>query len=159
MRMPSSRSSGSKPVTTIGTRYFAASGSYSVQPITVQTCPAARRPCTSQVAASGASLCWWGALQCANERSFDTEDLENGRDGHEIPAADTQHAYRELASLGQLVRLRASDSQDRSSRLDVHRRAEASDRLNGPDPTALPRSFGSPQRSRPDRPSSVVPAG
>ena len=37
MRIPSRRSSGSKPVTTIGTRYFAAIGSYSVQPITAQT--------------------------------------------------------------------------------------------------------------------------
>ena len=39
-------SSGSKPVTTIGTRYFAASGSYSVKPMTVHTWPAARKPWT-----------------------------------------------------------------------------------------------------------------
>jgi hypothetical protein len=36
----------SNPVTTIGTRYFAAIGSYSLHPITVQTWPAARKPCT-----------------------------------------------------------------------------------------------------------------
>ena len=39
-------SSGSNPVTTIGTRYFAASGRYSPVPITAQTCPAARNPWT-----------------------------------------------------------------------------------------------------------------
>ena len=46
MKMPWSRSNGSKPVTTIGTRYCAAIGSYSQKPITVQTWPAARNPCT-----------------------------------------------------------------------------------------------------------------
>ena len=45
---PCKMSSGSKPVTTIGTRYFAASGKYSSNPITVQTWPAARNPCTLQ---------------------------------------------------------------------------------------------------------------
>ena len=44
--IPSSRSSGSKPVTTMGTLYLVAIGSYSVQPITGQTWPAARNPCT-----------------------------------------------------------------------------------------------------------------
>ncbi len=44
--IPSRMSTGSNPVTTIGTAYFAAIGSYSVQPITLQTCPAARKPCT-----------------------------------------------------------------------------------------------------------------
>ena len=39
-------SSGSKPVTTIGTRYLSASGGYSPVPITLQTCPAARKACT-----------------------------------------------------------------------------------------------------------------
>ena len=39
-------SSGSKPVTTIGARYFAASGSYSVKPMMVHTWPAARNPWT-----------------------------------------------------------------------------------------------------------------
>ena len=39
-------SSGSKPVTTIGTWYFFASGSYSVKPMIVQTWPAARNACT-----------------------------------------------------------------------------------------------------------------
>ena len=39
-------SSGSKPVTTIGTRYFSAIGRYSSMPMMVQTCPAARKPCT-----------------------------------------------------------------------------------------------------------------
>ena len=41
-------STGSNPVTTIGTRYFAATAWYSPVPITVQTCPAARNPCTLQ---------------------------------------------------------------------------------------------------------------
>src|SRR5581483_7953330 len=45
--MPSSKSSGSNPVTTIGTLYFSAIGKYSSKPMTVQTCPAARNPCTT----------------------------------------------------------------------------------------------------------------
>ena len=45
-------SRGSKPVTTMGTRYLAASGSYSRQPITAQTWPAARKPCTRLSGAS-----------------------------------------------------------------------------------------------------------
>ena len=39
-------SSGSKPVTTIGTWNPAAIGRYSSMPVIVQTCPAARKPCT-----------------------------------------------------------------------------------------------------------------
>src|SRR5918996_5530049 len=39
-------SNGSKPVTTIGTPYLQASGSYSGYPMTVQTWPAARNPWT-----------------------------------------------------------------------------------------------------------------
>lgn len=42
-------SSGSKPVTTIGTRKRSASRGYSSTPITLQTCPAARKPCTRQL--------------------------------------------------------------------------------------------------------------
>ena len=45
-RIPSSTSRGSNPVTTIGTWYFSTSGSYSQYPITEQTWPAARNPCT-----------------------------------------------------------------------------------------------------------------
>lgn len=56
IRMPSSRSSGSKPVTTIGTRWRAAIGSYSVQPITAHTCPAARNACTSQSGSSSSAV-------------------------------------------------------------------------------------------------------
>ncbi len=37
-------STGSKPVTMIGTRYCCAIGSYSVHPMIVQTWPAARNP-------------------------------------------------------------------------------------------------------------------
>ena len=44
--IPSRMSTGSKPVTTMGTWYRSAIGSYSSHPITVQTCPAARKPCT-----------------------------------------------------------------------------------------------------------------
>ena len=44
--MPSSRSTGSNPVTTIGTPKSRAIGSYSRQPMIAQTCPAARNPCT-----------------------------------------------------------------------------------------------------------------
>ena len=43
---PCRMSSGSKPVTTIGTWYCAAIGRYSSMPMMVQTCPAARKPCT-----------------------------------------------------------------------------------------------------------------
>ena len=50
--IPSRMSTGSKPVTTIGTRYRSAIGSYSVQPMTLQTCPAARKPCTRLSGAS-----------------------------------------------------------------------------------------------------------
>src|SRR5665647_2601084 len=42
-------SSGSKPVTTIGTLYLSARGGYWAVPITLQTWPAARNPCTLQV--------------------------------------------------------------------------------------------------------------
>ena len=49
LRMPSRMSTGSKPVGTMGTRYFSAMGSYSSQPMTVQTWPAARKPCTRLV--------------------------------------------------------------------------------------------------------------
>ncbi len=41
-------SSGSKPVTTIGTRNRSARAGYSEVPITVHTCPAARKACTRQ---------------------------------------------------------------------------------------------------------------
>ena len=46
--MPSRMSSGSKPVTTIGTPKRSASAGYSPIPITVQTWPAARKACTRQ---------------------------------------------------------------------------------------------------------------
>ena len=46
--MPCSKSRGSKPVTTMGTRYLAARGRYSSVPITVQTWPAARKPSTRE---------------------------------------------------------------------------------------------------------------
>ena len=49
---PSSRSSGSKPVMTIGTRYCAAIGSYSPYPMTVQTCPGPKKPWTRLPGAS-----------------------------------------------------------------------------------------------------------
>src|SRR3990172_59581 len=39
-------STGSNPVTTIGTLYFSARGRYSSYPMTVHTCPAARNPWT-----------------------------------------------------------------------------------------------------------------
>ena len=42
-------SSGSNPVTTIGTANCSASAGYSCVPITLQTWPAARKPCTRQV--------------------------------------------------------------------------------------------------------------
>ena len=42
-------SSGSKPVTTIGTRKRSASSGYSPMPITLHTCPAARKACTRQL--------------------------------------------------------------------------------------------------------------
>ena len=48
-RMPSRMSSGSNPVTTIGTENRSASPGYSLVPITLHTCPAARNPCTRQV--------------------------------------------------------------------------------------------------------------
>lgn len=41
-------SSGSNPVTTIGTRKRSASSGYSSTPITLHTCPAARKPWTRQ---------------------------------------------------------------------------------------------------------------
>ncbi len=45
-------SSGSKPVTTMGTRCRSASSGYSAVPITLHTCPAARKPCTRHAAPS-----------------------------------------------------------------------------------------------------------
>ncbi len=47
--MPSRMSSGSKPVTTIGTRKRSASSGYSPMPITLHTCPAARKAWTRQL--------------------------------------------------------------------------------------------------------------
>ncbi len=44
--MPRRMSTGSNPVTTIGTRYRSARGRYSSYPITVHTCPAARNAWT-----------------------------------------------------------------------------------------------------------------
>ena len=46
--MPSRMSSGSKPVTTIGTANRSARPGYSPIPITVHTWPAARKACTRQ---------------------------------------------------------------------------------------------------------------
>ncbi len=42
-------SSGSNPVTTMGTWYRSASSGYSSTPITLHTCPAARKACTRQL--------------------------------------------------------------------------------------------------------------
>ncbi len=75
MWMPSRRSSGSKPVTTIGTRYFAAIGSYSVQPMIAHTWPAARNAWTrldgdssSAVIAGGTSTCDTSTLKLSMPR-------------------------------------------------------------------------------------------
>ena len=46
IRMPSSRSSGSKPVITIGTRWRSQSSSYSPQPMMAHTWPGPRNACT-----------------------------------------------------------------------------------------------------------------
>ncbi len=75
IRIPSRRSSGSKPVTTIGTRYFSAIGSYSVQPMTAQTWPAARNAWTwllgesrSAVIAGGTRTCETSTLKLSMPR-------------------------------------------------------------------------------------------
>ena len=57
-------SSGSKPVTTIGTRYVSANSGYSVVPITLQTCPAARNACTRQVGDSIMAAMAGGTSTC-----------------------------------------------------------------------------------------------
>ena len=75
--MPCKRSSGSKPVTTMGARYFAASGRYSSTPITVQTCPAARNPSTRRSGAEridsiagGTSTCETSSEKLVTPRDF-----------------------------------------------------------------------------------------
>ncbi len=55
---------GSNPVTTIGTLYLAAIGSYSVQPMMVQTCPAARNPCTRFSGAPRIAVMAGGTVTC-----------------------------------------------------------------------------------------------
>jgi len=57
-------STGSKPVGTMGTRCFAATGSYIRQPVTVQTWPAARKaftrlPGASRIAAIAGGTSTW----------------------------------------------------------------------------------------------------
>jgi hypothetical protein len=57
-------SSGSNPVTTIGTPYRAASGGYSRVPITLHTCPAARNACTRQTGDSMMAAIAGGTSTC-----------------------------------------------------------------------------------------------
>ena len=52
------------PVTTIGTWYVAAIGSYSVKPITVHTCPAARKACTRLSGAPRMASIAGGTVTC-----------------------------------------------------------------------------------------------
>ena len=68
--MPSRMSIGSNPVTTIGTRYWAAIGSYSVHPMTVHTWPAARKPCTRLSGAARMALIAGGTV------TWDTSTLK-----------------------------------------------------------------------------------
>ena len=64
MCTPWRRSSGSKPVTTIGTRQRMHSGWYSSSPITVQTCPAARKPSTRRPGAARIASIAGGTVTC-----------------------------------------------------------------------------------------------
>jgi hypothetical protein len=57
-------STGSKPVTMMGTPYLAAIGSYSVHPMIVQTWPAARNPCTRLSGASRIACIAGGTVTC-----------------------------------------------------------------------------------------------
>ncbi len=57
-------SSGSKPVTTMGTPYFSTSGGYCEVPMTLQTCPAARNACTRQVGDSMIAAIAGGTSTC-----------------------------------------------------------------------------------------------
>ena len=57
-------SSGSKPVTTMGTSYRSASGGYSRVPITLHTWPAARNACTRQVGDSMIAAMAGGTSTC-----------------------------------------------------------------------------------------------
>ena len=57
-------SSGSKPVTTIGTSYFSAIGRYSSKPMIVQTCPAARKPCTRSCPSDSSASIAGGTSTC-----------------------------------------------------------------------------------------------
>ncbi len=68
--MPSSRSSGSKPVITIGTRTAGRSARTRSHPITVQTCPGPRNPCTRL---SGA---WRSAVIIGGTRTCETSTLK-----------------------------------------------------------------------------------
>ena len=61
-------SSGSNPVTTIGTWYFSASGGYSAVPITLHTCPAARNACTRQRGDSMMAAIAGGTSTCDTSR-------------------------------------------------------------------------------------------
>ncbi len=68
-------SSGSNPVTTIGTRYCSASGGYSPVPMTLHTWPAARNACTRQVGDSMIAAMAGGTSTCetSSEKFVDAE--------------------------------------------------------------------------------------
>ncbi|SCE45617.1 hypothetical protein GA0115242_138919 [Streptomyces sp. SolWspMP-5a-2] len=61
-------SSGSNPVTTMGTRYFSASGGYAEVPMTLHTCPAARNAWTRQVGDSMMAAMAGGTSTCETSR-------------------------------------------------------------------------------------------
>ena len=85
IRMPSSRSSGSKPVTTIGTRYFAAIGSYSVQPMIAHTWPAARNAWTWLVGDSRSAVIAGGTSTWRDEDAEVVDAAAGGLgDGHRV---------------------------------------------------------------------------
>src|SRR5687768_16549488 len=54
---------------------------------------------------------------------YDPEQGEDRRRGDEVALADAEHTDGKIAALGQLVRLRATNAEDRASRLNVDRGA------------------------------------
>src|SRR5262249_55930734 len=64
----------------------------------------------------------------------DPEEGQDRRCRYQVPAADTQYPYRELAVLGQLVRLGAAYAQDGARGFHVGGGAQGAYGLDRPDP-------------------------
>ena len=127
MAIPWNTSRGSKPVTTIGTRYRAAIGSYSAVPITAQTCPAARNPWTrfwgeERIAsmAGGTRTCETRTEKLVRPLALGLDDRHRigRRGGFESDGEEDDLLVGMLAGDLQAVRWRIHDPHVAAARLD-----------------------------------------